>query len=99
MIAAAPRKNANGDCDILPYRIGRSSFMRPLLLESTRILMGSGRSLRGCQPAWLCLLTLVRSSLPAAALRSRDTEAGKAPFEECMRFEDVVGFMTLPEYT
>ena len=66
--------------------------MRPWL-ESTRILTGSGRSLCGCQPAWLSLLTFVRNALPSAALRSRDIDAGKPVSEEVMSFEDVVGFM------
>ena len=65
--------------------------MRPLL-ESTRILTGSGRSLCGRHPAWLSLVTVVRNSLPAATLRSRETDASKEVFMEWIGF-DVDAFM------
>ena len=68
--------------------------MRPLL-ESTRIWTGSGRSLRRRHPVWLSLLTFVRNSLPTAALRSRDTDACREIFVECMGFEDLGCFIAL----
>ena len=50
MIAAAPRKNANGDGDMRPYRIGSSSGTRVSAWLS-RIPTGSARSAGGLQSA------------------------------------------------
>src|SRR4051794_25355587 len=69
--------------------------MRPLL-ESTRISIGSGRPLWGCQSDWLSLLTFDRNALPAADLFSRDTDAPKAIWpESCFEILDFDGFMAL----
>ena len=47
MIAAAPRKNVNGDTSIRPYRIGTSSCTRVRACSSSSAI-GSGRSGAGC---------------------------------------------------
>ena len=67
MMYAAPRKNANGECSIRPWRIGTNSASRLGICSSSRPI-GSGRSSHGTQPAWLARGTSARACLPRAVL-------------------------------
>ncbi len=71
MTAAAPRKKANGDTSIRPWRIGISSGTRVAAWPS-RISTGSVRSVAGSQRPWLDRGTSRRAALPAAARSAAD---------------------------
>ena len=72
MIAAAPRKKANGDTSIRPWRIGTSSGMR-VAACSSRTVTGSGRVADGSQSAWARLGVVFRAALPSAARSAGET--------------------------
>ena len=65
MIAAAPRKKANGEVAIRPWRIGTSSATREAS-SSSSIVTGSGRAAEGAHDAWLDRGLFTRAARPAA---------------------------------
>ena len=72
MIAAAPRKKANGETSMRPCRIGTSSGMR-VAACSSRIAIGSGRVADGCQSAWARRGVAFRTALPRSARSVAET--------------------------
>ncbi|MFL6816663.1 MAG: hypothetical protein ACJ8EF_01820 [Bradyrhizobium sp.] len=71
MIAALPRKKANGDVNIRAIRTGTSSLMRVAFCFS-RTVTGSGRSRALRNSAWDERGTLRRSAFPFAIRSARD---------------------------
>ncbi len=65
MIAAAPRKNANGEASIRPWRIGTSSGTR-VASWASRMATGSERLAVGCHSAWREREMTARAARPAA---------------------------------
>src|SRR4051794_19486523 len=66
MMAAAPRKKANGDVSIRPYLTGTSSGTRDSAWPSSTAT-GSRRRAEGTQSAWLPRGTSLRAARPRAA--------------------------------
>ena len=66
MTRAAPRKKANGEAAIRPYRTGSNSGSRDTACRSSR-LTGSGRPTAGLKSAWFSLGTAARAPFPRAA--------------------------------
>ena len=64
--AAAPRKKANGEVSIRPWRIGRSSGMRSAPSSSSSST-GGRRPAAGSQPAWSPRRAAARAARPSAA--------------------------------
>ena len=55
MTSAAPRKNANGDTSIRPYRIGTSSATRELACDSSKATESRPFRQHSSQPAPTCV--------------------------------------------
>jgi hypothetical protein len=66
MIAAAPRKKANGDVAMRAWRIGTRSGTRVRAWAASRA-SGSARSAGGTQSPWLRRGAAARAALPRAA--------------------------------
>ena len=74
MIRAAPRKNANGDACMRPWRSGTSHGMRAAFWSTTS-WTGSDRVVAGDQSPWADRGTAARAARPRSTRSSTDARA------------------------